>query len=81
MKSPQELNAVDVKGTVEVAFKVDDDGKFTDFNILRGLTPEIDAEVIRVLKLYPEKPIIKYAQGNPQRISNTMNIEHPRADQ
>jgi TonB family protein len=80
IKSPQELNAADIKGYVEISFKVEDDGTFTEFDIIRSLTPEVDAEIIHVLKSYPKKPIIKDAQGNPQRMKNTRVIKFPKAD-
>lgn len=58
IKTLEEINAVGVTGTVEVKFKVEDDGSHTKFEVIKSLTPETDAEALRVIQLLPkEEPL------------------------
>lgn len=43
IRTLEEINAVGVNGTVEVKFKVENDGSLTNFEIIKSLTPETDA--------------------------------------
>ena len=42
-----------VRGCVLVQFIVEADGKLTDFRVLEGVSPALDAEALRVVKLMP----------------------------
>ncbi len=42
---------METEGTVFVAFVVDKDGKVTDVNVVRGISPECDKEAARVISL------------------------------
>ncbi len=42
-----------VRGCVLVQFIVETDGKLTDFRVLEGVSPALDAEALRVVKLMP----------------------------
>ncbi|MDU1889495.1 MAG: energy transducer TonB [Dysgonomonas sp.] len=41
------------QGRVTTQFTIDTDGKLTDINIIRGISPEADAEAVRILSLSP----------------------------
>jgi TonB family protein len=55
IKSLEEINASGVKGVVKISMKIEDDGSLTNLTILKGLSPETDAEALRVVKLLPNK--------------------------
>ncbi|MBT3303315.1 MAG: energy transducer TonB [Bacteroidetes bacterium] len=42
-----------IQGLVVASFIIEKDGRITDIKILKGVTPDIDKEVIRVLKKMP----------------------------
>jgi len=50
---PEKAKEAGIQGTVFASFVVRSTGEITDVKILRGLSPEIDQEVIRVLELMP----------------------------
>ncbi|MDQ3395147.1 MAG: TonB family protein, partial [Bacteroidota bacterium] len=55
-------NAAGISGKVIIQFIVDKDGSLTEVEILKGLSPKIDAEAVRVIKNSPKwKPA---RQGN-----------------
>ena len=61
---PKSLIESGAKGRVEVHFIVTADGTPTDFKITKSLTPDADAEVLRVCRLMPKwKPAV--ADGKP----------------
>jgi len=51
---PEYSKEANIQGKVFLQFVVRADGEITDIKILRGVSPEIDAEAIRVLKLMPK---------------------------
>ena len=51
---PQACIKQNVQGKVYVRFKVKASGEISDINIVRGLTPETDQEVIRLLSYMPD---------------------------
>ncbi len=62
-----------LQGTVFVSFVVRSDGRITDGRILRGLSEEIDAEVLRVIELMPNwKPGVQ--RGEPVSTQLTMPV-------
>jgi len=54
IKFPPELLASGASGRVVVKFVVRADGTLTDFSIIKSLTPEADAEALRVIKEMPK---------------------------
>jgi len=42
-----------IQGLVVASFIIEKDGRITDIKILKGVTPDIDKELIRVLKKMP----------------------------
>ena len=62
-----------IQGKVFVIFVVEKDGSLTDMKIIRGVSPDIDAEAIRVLKSSPKwKPGIQ--NGRPVRVQFSVPI-------
>src|SRR5690242_15236162 len=53
LKYPEKARQDSTVGRVVVQFVVDQKGNITDIKILKSLSPECDAEVIRVLNLMP----------------------------
>jgi TonB family protein len=69
---PERAIKSNLEGTVEIEFTINDQGKVTNDKILKGINPDIDDEVIRVLKKAPYwKPAINADRPVPslQRIS------------
>ncbi len=60
LRYPLEAMQEGLQGTVFVAFVVRYDGRITDAEVLRGVSPEIDEEAIRVVNLMPDwEPAIR----------------------
>lgn len=79
IRTTDEINAVGVTGTVEIKFRIEEDGTLTDFEVIKSLTPETDAEALRVAKLLPKRePIVQQLNG-PDVIkrSSTIPITFP----
>lgn len=53
-KYPEKAKAEKKSGNVYVSFIVDTTGEVTDVKIKRGVSPELDEEAIRVVKLMPK---------------------------
>lgn len=53
LKIPSGLTDKGFEGNVTVSFLVNKDGKLTEISVTGGLSPAIDAEVIRVVRLMP----------------------------
>lgn len=53
MKYPESAKEQGVQGKVYVNFVIDETGKVTNPAILRGVSPELDAEAIRVVSMMP----------------------------
>jgi len=53
MKIPPSVRKRGITGKIYVGFVIDKDGKVTDVTILRGLTPAMDKEALRVVKNMP----------------------------
>ncbi|MCK9302928.1 MAG: M56 family metallopeptidase [Bacteroidales bacterium] len=54
IKYPEAAKVNKISGTVFVAFVVEKDGSVSNVTILRGLSAECDAEVLRVMNLMPK---------------------------
>lgn len=69
----------EVQGRVMLSFIIEKDGKLSDIQILRGISPELDREALRVLKLAPAwKP--GQQNGHPVRVKYTIPIVFQIAD-
>lgn len=53
VRYPAEARRMGTQGTVFVSFVVDKTGKLSDFKVVKGVSPECDAEAIRVMRGYP----------------------------
>ena len=51
---PEAAREYGFEGTVTVAFIVDRKGKLSDFNVVGGVSPSIDAEALRIAKKMPK---------------------------
>ncbi|WP_373810031.1 energy transducer TonB, partial [Porphyromonas loveana] len=51
---PKEAQDKGISGRVIVTFVVEEDGSLTDVQVDRGVSPELDAEAVRVVKLMPK---------------------------
>lgn len=73
MKYPAEAAKNKVGGRVIVQFVVDKDGSITESTVIRSVSPELDAEALRVVNLMPKwKPgMIK---GEPVRVKFTIPL-------
>lgn len=71
MKFPLELLASHISGKVVIKFVVKTDGSLSDFTVVKSLTPEADAEAIRVAKKMPKwKP----AMLNGKAVESTYEL-------
>ena len=53
LRYPEEAKKAGMEGTVSVRFLVDRNGNHSDYNISSGISPSLDAEALRVVKLMP----------------------------
>lgn len=51
---PQDAMEKGIEGTVYIKFVVERDGSLSNFKLLRGVHPSLDAEALRVIKLSPK---------------------------
>ena len=64
---------MDIQGRVVLGFIVNDDGSLSDIKVRKSVSPSIDTEAIRVVKLFPKfKPATQ--QGKPVRVQFTLPI-------
>ncbi|MBO6572868.1 MAG: energy transducer TonB [Balneola sp.] len=56
IKYPKVAQNIGIEGRVHVQFIIDKQGRVTDPEIIRGVHPELDAEVLRVIKLVRFSP-------------------------
>ncbi len=54
VKYPETAKEAKIQGRVTTSFVVGEDGVCRDFKILRGVSPDLDAEALRVLQLMPK---------------------------
>ncbi len=74
IKYPAEAVGNCEQGTVFVSFVVEKDGRITNVKILRGISPSIDAETIRVVRMMPDwKP--GKQDGEAVRVRFTMPVK------
>ena len=71
LKYPESAKKKGIEGRVFVQFVVEKDGSLSSFQVLRGVSDDIDAEAVRVLKMMPKwKPGMM--DGKPVRVQFTM---------
>jgi TonB family protein len=74
LKYPEEAVADGIQGRVVVDFVIEKDGKVSDVRVVKGLSPEIDAEVLKVVSASPKwKP--GKVNGEKVRTSLTLPVE------
>jgi protein TonB len=69
-----------IEGKVTIAFVVDTDGSLTQIKVLNGVSPDIDAEAIRLIKNSP-KWIPGIQNGRPVRVPYSVIIDFKLAAQ
>jgi len=73
LKYPESAMKNNVQGRVIVQFVVEKDGTPTEFNVLRAVNPDLDAEALRVLKTMPKwKPGME--KGEVVRVKYTVPV-------
>ena len=66
---PESAKQEGLEGRVMVRFCVEKDGSMSDIEIVKGLSPEVDAEVLRVMGSCTEKWTPGMQGGSPVRVS------------
>jgi TonB family protein len=74
LQYPQTALHQGIQGTVFVSFIVRFDGRITDVNILRGVSEELDLEVVRVMQLMPEWVPGKLVDDSPVSVIFNMPV-------
>ena len=73
IKYPDSALAHHIEGRVVLGFVINADGKITEIAIKHGISPEIDAEAIRIVRLFPTfRP--GRQQGKAVRVSYVLPI-------
>jgi len=71
---PSEVKNLGIEGFVSVRFIVEKDGSLSDIKVIRGVSPTLDAEAIRVTKMMPPwHPGME--KGRPVRFQYLTNYE------
>lgn len=74
LQYPENAKAKKIEGTVYVSFIVDETGKITDVKVEKGVSKELDAEAVRVIKKMPSwKPGAQ--QGKPVKTRMMLPIK------
>ena len=71
VKYPESAKEAGVEGKVYVQFVVEKDGSLSSFQVIRGVSDELDAEAIRVSKMMP-KWTPGMNEGKPVRVQFTL---------
>ena len=73
LKYPESAKKNNLEGRVIVQFVVEKDGTPTEFNVVRSVDPDLDAEALRVLKTMPKwKPGME--KGEAVRVKFTVPV-------
>ncbi|QDA59177.1 energy transducer TonB [Hymenobacter jejuensis] len=73
VKYPEAARVKQVNGNVVTAFTIQPDGKLANLSVVTPLTPECDAEALRVLKLMPAwKPATR--KGEPVAVQARLPV-------
>jgi Ca-activated chloride channel family protein len=73
LKFPESSLEGSIQGRIFAQFTVNEKGEVVDIKILRGISPELDAEVIRALKASPKWTPGKQ-RGKPVKVNYTIPI-------
>lgn len=74
LKYPREAVAEGIQGRVMVEFIIEKDGKVTGVRVVKGVSPELDAEAVKVIEASPKwKP--GRVNGDKVRTSMTIPVE------
>lgn len=74
LKYPEKALMDGVQGRVMVDFIIEKDGKVTDVRVVKGVSPELDAEAVKVVSASPKWKPGRVA-GNKVRTSVTIPVE------
>lgn len=79
VRYPKDAREKGIQGRVIVTFVVEKDGKLSDIKVVRSVSPDIDAEALRVLALSPKwKPGTQ--KGKAVRVQYSVPISFTLAD-
>mgnify|MGYP002152219154 CR=1 FL=1 len=81
LRYPDEALQQGIQGTVFASFVVRHDGRITNVEIVRGVDPELDNEVIRVLGLMPDWQPGMLEDGTPVSVMFHMPVRFVADDQ
>lgn len=75
IKYPESASKKKVNGNVVAQFVIEPDGRLEDIKIVKGIDPECDQEVLRVIAAMPAwKPVLK-KDGTPARVVYTLPVK------
>ena len=74
LKYPEEALQEGVQGRVMVDFIIDKDGKVIDVRVIKGVSPELDAEAVKVISASPKWKPGRVA-GDKVRVSMNVPVE------
>jgi protein TonB len=79
LRYPVGAKANNIEGKIFLRFVVEKDGSLTDIKVLRGLSPDCNAEAVRLMKVCPKwRPGI--LNGRPVRVAFTTPIDFKLPD-
>ena len=70
---PQAAKDARIQGRVTLSFVIETDGKLDNVKVLRGVSPELDAEAVRVVSSSPDWTPA-YIDGKPKKVTYTFPI-------
>jgi len=74
IKYPEAAKSKGIQGTVYVGFEVSSSGKVTNVKVQESVSPDLDAEAVRVVKMMPDwKPAEN--KGKPVAVSMTLPVK------
>lgn len=74
IKYPEAAKTKGIQGTVYVSFEVSSSGKVTNVKVRESVSPDLDAEAVRVVKMMPDwKPAEN--KGKPVAVSMTLPVK------
>ena len=74
MVYPESAKNEGAQGRIVVQFTVDTDGSMTDVKVFRGVHPDLDAEVVRVITSCPEKWTPGQQDGKPVKVTYLLPV-------
>lgn len=77
---PEKAKDKKIQGKVHIKFVVEKDGSITDITLVRGLSPECDAEAMRVVKLMDKKWTVGKNNGVAARVWKNLAIDFQYKD-